>query len=41
MDLTERVVLSGEVAVLFTPGPARPRAKMSTEDLKVYQHALF
>lgn len=41
MDLTERSVLSGEVAVLFTPGPPRPRPVMSPPDMKRYQHGLF
>lgn len=41
MDLTDRAVLSGEVAVLFTPGPARPRAVKSSKDMKHYQNRLF
>jgi maltooligosyltrehalose trehalohydrolase len=41
MDLTTRSVLSGEVAVLFTAGPARPRPVMAPDDMEQYQHALF
>jgi maltooligosyltrehalose trehalohydrolase len=41
MDLTMRSVLSGEVAVLFTPGPARPRPVMPPPDMRRYQHELF
>lgn len=41
VDLTERFVLSGEVAILFKPGTARPRPAKPHDALTRYQHGLF